>query len=309
MNKEAVLRLREPAAWVLAIAAALHVLGGLVPLLMGDGKFTHRALSETLDSGLIAGVALTALLATAVLLVIWGGTPTKAARTVVIIALAVFGVALLFGVIAWLAGLVAGGESVTIGDREISSGGFSADTKLAAFLYGAAKLAVLGVGAWFTFTVFQALQPARPQMPQAGYGEYGGYQQGQQGQQQYDPQQYQQQAGYQQPVEGQGQQYQQPAEGQAQQYQQQQYQQPQQGGYQQQPGYQQPQQGGYQQPQQGGPSLEDESAGEWTRAYGGGAGQQPQQPQPGYGQPGYGQQEQQGPENGGDWYRDNRPPQ
>ncbi|SEF97243.1 hypothetical protein SAMN04489712_102670 [Thermomonospora echinospora] len=303
MNKEAVQRLREPAAWVLSIAAALHVLAGLVMLFMGKlvggEKFTGRAMSETLQWGMVSGITVPALLVVAVLLVTWGGTPTRQARTIVMTALGVSGAALLFGVIAWLAGLVA--------DTGGAEG--AAAVKLAAFLFGAAKLAVLGVGAWFTFTVFQSLQPARPAQPmQQGYPDYG-YQQGQQPYQ----------GGYQQPVEGQHsqQQYQQP------QYDPQQYQQSSQGGYQQpqqsggyqqpqQGGYQQPQQGGYQQPQQpqqpqqqGGQSLEEESAGEWTRAYGGG-GQQEQQ---GYGQQGHGRPEQPGPENGGEWYRDSRPSQ
>lgn len=292
MNKEAVQRLREPAAWVLSIAAGLHVLAGLVMLFMGKlvggEKFTGRAMLETLQWGMVSGITVTALLAVAVLLVTWGEAPTRQARTIVMVALGVFGAALLFGVISWLGGLVA------------NTGGAegSAAVKFAAFLFGAAKLAVLGVGAWFAFTVFQSLQPARPAQPmQQGYPDYG-YQQGQQSYQQ---------GGYQQQVEGQHAQqpYQQPQYD-PQQYQQGGYQQPQQP--QQQGGYQ-PQQGGYQQPQQpqqhGGQSLEEESAGEWTRAYGGGS----QQPPQGYGQQGYGSQGQQGPENGGEWYRDSRPPQ
>ena len=102
-------------------------------------------------------------------------------------------------------------------------------------------------------------------------------------------------AGPQEPQYGQ-QQYGQP------QYGQQQYGQPQQYGqqdYQQQYGAQS---GGYQagqSGQQGQQPAADEEMGEWTRAYGGsGSGQDPQGTQPA---PGQGEQ-------GGDWYRDNRPP-
>jgi len=272
VNKEAIQRLREPAAWVLTIAAGLHVLAGLVMLLagryLGGGTFTLRAMTETLQLGLITGVAVTVILVVAVLLATWEPA-AKQARTIVLAALGVFGVALAFGVISWLAGLVA------------DTGGVegAAVAKFSIFLYGAAKLAVMGVGAWFVFTVFQGMKPAAPApQVQQGYPDYG-YQQGGYPQ---PPQ-----AGYQQPQQGN--------------YVHSQYQQPQQG-YPQPPqaGYQQPQQGPYQQPQQGGQSLEEESAGEWTRAYGGGQQQSA---------PGYGQQEQQGPENGGEWYRDSRPQQ
>ncbi|WP_119728682.1 hypothetical protein [Thermomonospora amylolytica] len=294
MNKEAVQRLREPAAWVLVGAAAAHVLAGLVVLLFEEGKFSYRALSETVTGSLVSSIGLAALLVTAVFLAAWRDTPGKQARTVVIAALAVFGVALLFGALAWAAGLLAGGESVEIGGREITTGEVSGTSKLAAFLYGVAKLAVLGVGAWFTFTVFQSLQPARPVPPmQQGYPGYGyqqgGYQQpGVEGQAaappaqpQYDPQQYQQ---YQQPQQYDPQHYQQQG-------------QPPQQGY---------QQGGYQ--QQGGQSLEEESAGEWTRAYGGGQDPAPgSQGSQGYGQqPGYGPPGQSPEAGGGEWYRDNR---
>ena len=285
VNKEAVQRLREPAAWVLVGAAAAHVLAGLVVLFLGDGKFTYRALGETAGGDLFSGIGLTALLVTAVFLVAWRETPGGQTRTVVIAALAVFGVALLLGALSWLAGLLAGGESVEVYGQEITAGGVSGVTKLAAFLYGLAKLAVLGIGAWFVFTVFQGLQPGRGASPmQQGYPGYGypqgGYQQpGVEGQaaappaqpqydpQQHRPQQYDPQQGYQQPQQ-----------------------------------YQAPQQG-YQ--QQGGQSLEEESAGEWTRAYGG--GQDPSQgsqgggygPQQGYGSPG-------SDAGGGDWYRNNQ---
>ncbi|MEV4670498.1 hypothetical protein AB0K34_02475 [Actinomadura sp. NPDC049382] len=305
MNKEAVQRLREPAAWVLLAAAGLHLLAGLISLLGGDGTFTGRALGET-RGGTFLQIALVGILVLAVLLVTWGETPTPQARTITMGALGVLGGIVLFGVIAWLSGMLADSEYT------------SAVTKLSAFLEGAGKLAVVGAGGWFVFTVFQGMQPARPKAQpqmQPGYPDFG-YQQGQQGQQgqqqfgqpqQYGQQQDYQQQGYEQQQYGQ-QQYQQygqqqpGAEGQqaAQQYGQQQYGQPQQYGQQdyQQYGAQGGYQAGQQQPQNQQPAA-DEEMGEWTRAYGGSGGDQgPQGTQPA---PPQGEQ-------GGDWYRDNRPP-
>ncbi|TYK53488.1 hypothetical protein [Actinomadura decatromicini] len=305
MNKEAVQRLREPAAWVLLASAGVQLLAGIISLLGDDGSFTYRALLETLG-GTFLQIGIVGLLVLAVLLATWE-TPTPQGRTITMGALGVLGGMALFGVICWLSGMLADSEAA------------NSVTKLSAFLVGAGKLAVLGVGGWFVFTAFQRLQPPRPQMPQG----YPGYQQGQPGQpvqpgqpgydqqgygqqgydqQGYGQQQYQQyqQYGQQQPgAEGQ-QQYDPQAYGQ-QGYGQQQYgQQYYQGGAGQQAGQQ-----GYeqQQPQQQ-PSEQDEM-GEWTRAYGGsGQEQGPQGTQPAPPQQGGGDR----PEDSGDWYRDNRPP-
>ncbi|MGI5419625.1 hypothetical protein [Actinomadura luteofluorescens] len=310
MNKEAVQRLREPAAWVLLAAAGVHLLAGIISLLGGGGSFTLRALGQTND-GTFLQVAMVGLVALAIALTTSGAAPTPQARTITMGALGVLGGIGLFGVICWLSGMLANSDYA------------GAVTKLTTFLVGAGDLAVVGVGGWFAFTVFKGMQPPRPQpqmQQQGGYPDFG-YQQGQPGQQQYGQQQYGQpaQPGYEQQQYQQYPQYgQQAGEGQQpaqpgyeqqqygqQQYGQQQYGQPAQPGYDQ---HGQPQeyqqyggQGGYQQgPQQGQPPAEQEDMGEWTRAYGGGSGQDPQgtQPAPPQG----------GDQEGGDWYRDNRPP-
>ncbi|WP_026403641.1 MULTISPECIES: hypothetical protein [Actinomadura] len=313
MNKEAVQRLREPAAWVLLAAAGVHLLAGIIRLLGGNGNFTSRAYDESVG-GVFTEVYIVAMVVLAVLLTTWG-TATRQARNITMGALGVLGGILLFGVISWLGGMLAEGPDSIY--------------KLTTFLIGAAKVAVMGVGIWFVLTVFQGMQPARPKAQpqmQQGYPDFG-YQQGPPGQPQ--PGQFGQPGqpgGY--PQQGQPQQYQQfgqpgqtgqPApQGEQPQQQfgqpQQQYGQPQQYGqqpgqpgqpqYGQQPGYQQPGQ-----PGQTGPGAQNEDEmGEWTRAYGGGSqpapeqgpqGTQPAPPQPG----------EQRPEDGGDWYRDNRPPQ
>ncbi|MFI0357220.1 hypothetical protein [Actinomadura sp. 9N407] len=323
MNKEAVQRLREPAAWVLLAAAGVQLFAGLIELVAGGGDnsggFKYRAYAE-ISTGFFTQVSTVALVALAVALAaVLGPAPTRQARNIIMGALGVLGGMALFGVVSWLASLLV--------DSRYAGGG----EKLAVFLFGASKLAVIGIAGWFVFAVFQAMQPARPkgqaQMPQGGYPDFG-YQQGQQPQQQFgqpqpgqqygEPQPGQQQFGQQASQPGYGQQpYQPGAEGQqAPQGYGQQPGQPQPG--QQQPGqpqfgqqqfgqpqqpqdYQQGQQYGQGAPQSGygqQPSGEsqEEGVGEWTRAYGGSGDQ-------GHGAP----QEEQRPEEG-DWYRDNRPP-
>ncbi|GLW61801.1 hypothetical protein Arub01_00450 [Actinomadura rubrobrunea] len=296
VNTEAVRRLREPAAWILVAAAGLQLLAGIIMLFIGGGNgFSARAYSEAAD-GFFTHVTVTGLAVLAVALTTWGQAPTPQARTIAMGALGVLGGVALFGVIVLLGALFVDSTIVTAG------------SKLAVFLYCAAKLAVAAAGGWFVFTVFQGVQPARPQgvaqMPSA-YPGYG-YQQGQPlqpGQAAGQPGQQPYAQPYQQPYQ---QQYGQPGYGQ-----QQQYGQPQ--GYQQggvQQGQQYGQGGGFQQPSQEASqqSSSGEDVGDWTRAYGGGgAGQEGHSA----GQTGYGSQQQgeQRSDEGGDWYRDNRPSQ
>ena len=298
MNKEAVQRLREPAAWALVASAGLQFLAGLVMLLTGGGKtvrlptgdevstgtpFTARAFTELTSGQLFTSIALVGLLVLAVLLAVQGEQPTAQASTIVMIALGVIGAVAFVTVIVWIGSLVSDAPTMA---------------KFAAFLYGVAKLAVIGVGGWFIWTVFQGLQPARPAPQQApGYPDYG-YQQGQQpygygqegqqapGQQGYD---HSQQAYYQQqPYQQQGQQAQNGQQVQGQ---------PVQG--QQQPGYQQ------QYPQHQYPPQDE--AGQWTQAYG--SGEDPRYAQDHGRQQGYGQQypqPEQRDEGDQNWYRDDR---
>jgi hypothetical protein len=244
VEKDALQRFREPAAFALIGAAGLQLLAGLVTLLGGDGSFSLKALSEAQSFGYFTGLSVAVLALAAVLLVTRGESPSSQAKIVVMIALGVLGVALLFGVITTLASLFAGGGGVALPDGRVV-GGLSVpfSTKLTAFLYGVSKLAITGMVGFFTFTVFQGMQPAKPAAAPGGLQQ--GYQQ--YGQQGYDPQQYPQQ-----------------------QYGQQGYD-PQQYPQQQQPYGQQPY--GQQPPAQPGQQPE---AGGWTQQYGG--EQQQQQP-------------------------------
>lgn len=307
MNKEAVQRLREPAAWALVASAGLQFLAGIVMLLTGGGgetvslpggrevstpgtPFTVRAFTELTGSQLFTSVTIIGLLALAVLLVVQGEQPTAQARTVTMVALGVIGAIALFTVIVWISSLISDAPTMA---------------KFAAFLFGVAKLAVIGIGGWFILTVFQTLQPARPvQQPGAvppGYPAEYGYQQGQPygygtegqpAQQGYDQGQPAQQ-GYDQGQQAYYQQQQQGYPQQGQQYPQQQY--PQQG-----------QQQGY--PQQGQQPEGEGDAGQWTQAYGSDDPRYAQAQEYGR-QQGYGQQytqPEQRDEGDQNWYRDDR---
>lgn len=286
MNKD-VQRLREPGAWVLLGSVALQILSGLIGLLFGRGRlpFTLQAFQYVSADQFFTGVTATGLVVVAVLLATrLGGPPTPQARNVVLGGLIVLGVAALLDVICMLAGLGAGGlDTGVLLDSALTA-------KITMFLYGLAKLAVLGVGGYYVLHVYQsfgpATQPGAQYPPQQGWGQPGGQPQygppayaphqqqlvyGQPPQQQYPPQGYVR-APYGQPGYGQ---LGQPQPGQPQSGQ------PQQGARPPMP--QQPPSGPLAAPQpphsDGPPSApqptvpqsseSDELEGEWTRAYGG----------------------------------------
>jgi hypothetical protein len=199
VNKD-VQRLREPGAWVLLGSVALQILAGLIGLLFGGGRlpFTFQAFQYVSADQFFTSVTLVGLVVVAVLLVTrLGGGPTPGARNIALAALIILGVTALANIVCMLAGLGAGG---------LSSGVLldsAATAKLTMFIYGIAKLAVLAVGGFYAFTVYQsfAAQPGMP-YPQPGYGQppygqpaYGPPPQqqqmyGQPPQQQYPPQGY-----------------------------------------------------------------------------------------------------------------------
>jgi hypothetical protein len=263
VNTEALQRLREPAAFALLGAAGLQLLAGLISL-FSDGRFTWGAFAETAGYGLFTNLHLTLAVVGVVLLVTHGG-PTPQARTIVTAALGVVGVALLFGVISLLGGLVTEG-----------AGGAA---KAAMFFWGVSKLVLCGGAGYFVFLNFKSMQPARP-LQGVGGQVYGAPQYGAPDPyaQQYPPQDVgypQQQYGqYGAPDPyGQPQQGQQPDYGQAPQYGQ-----PSDYGQQQpsQPDYGQPPQYGQPQPgQQYGQPQPD--PGQWTQQFGESPSAPPQQ--------------------------------
>jgi hypothetical protein len=159
-------RLREPGAWVLLGSVALTVISGLIGLLFSKVPFTIQAFNIASSDGFFSGVALVGVVVVAVLLVTrLGGGPTRQARTVALAALIVLGVVALLDLVCVLAGLGAGGAGILLD---------SATAKIAMFLYGIAKLAVVGVGGFWIFTVYQAFAPApAPQYPGQGFGPPG----------------------------------------------------------------------------------------------------------------------------------------
>lgn len=200
MNKD-VQRLREPGAWVLLGSVALQIISGLIGLLFSGDRlpFTYKAYSYVNADTFFTGVTLTGLVVIAVLLVTrLGGGPTRQARNVTLAALIVLGVVALLNIVCMLAGLGAGDSTAgLLLDSAVSA-------KFTMFVYGLAKLAVIGVGGYWILTVVQSFSPAPqmgPQYPQQGYGQpygqpgYGPPQQqppvyGQAPQQQYPPQGY-----------------------------------------------------------------------------------------------------------------------
>lgn len=213
MNNDAVLRLREPGAWVLLGSAVLYLVGGLIELLFNsDVPFTFRAFNLVNGDQFFAGVTVVALVVLAVLLAArWGGAPTPQARNIALTGVVVLGAIGVIDALSTLAGLAAGSDH----------GGIVLDVSLAAkvamFLYGVAKLGVLAVGGYYVFSVFQSFGPAADPrtgpFPQQGYPQqppygghpqqrqppYGGAPYGQQAQPPYPPPPPPQQGHYQQP--------------------------------------------------------------------------------------------------------------
>ncbi|MCO6004849.1 hypothetical protein NE236_07640 [Actinoallomurus purpureus] len=243
MNNDAAQRLREPGAWVLLGSVFLQLVSGLISLFTGSGGtgFTYRAYNFVAYDNFFTAVAIVGLVVVAVALTSrLGGAPTPQARNVALAGAILLGAIALFEVIAILAGLAAGaGSPGVILDVAVSA-------KLAMFLYGIAKLAVVGVGAFYAFSTFQSFapRPVAPQYPQQGYGQPASP---------YGPA-YGQQQPYAQPQAPYGQPQSQQSYGQQPPFPQQGYGQP---GYPQQPPAQ---------PSSGQPAGQSE--GEWTRAYG-----------------------------------------
>ncbi|GAB3665423.1 hypothetical protein GCM10027589_30000 [Actinocorallia lasiicapitis] len=268
MSKEALQKLREPAAFALLGAAALNILAGLVAL-FGIGGFTFNALEESVGYGHFTSLTVTVTAVLAVLFVTQFGDKTPQSRLIVIGALAVLAAGLLFGVVSLLAGLVA-----SAGSSYYDTG--VGNLKIVGFLTGAAKLAITGVAGYYVFLNFQALQPPRPAQMPGGLGSqvYGQQPPAPYGQQPGQPGQYNdpyQQVSPSQPQPGFG------------------------GGD---PYAQQPQQQGWSQPS---PSQPQPGYGQQPPGQYGQPQQQPQQP---YGQPQQpGQYGQQPPQDQGSWTR------
>ncbi len=203
MLTESAKKLRDPLALGLLGATALYLLAVISVLLNSDlaGKFANRA---ALTQGDFVNPVFVIITVAAVLLVAGIGEPSPMARTVVPAALGVQGLMLLFGVITLFASW--GVDLPDNPNAVLDIGGFAGITgagKITGTLAMLAYLAILGVGAFLTFTVFQGLPaPVKPQRQQQWGGQQWGQPQQQWGQPQQQwggqPQQQQQQWGGQQ---------------------------------------------------------------------------------------------------------------
>lgn len=201
MITDALKKFREIFAYVLLVVAALYVISGLSLLLkskddIGGLGFSGKA--ATFGYLFTHPVVIFCLIA-AVALVVGFGAVTKHARIVVLVALAIAGIALLLALVSWFSSF---GADDNFGSGPF--GGVLGAGKIVGILLGLAHLLLLGLTAWFAFTVFKALPKSAPQsatswgQPQ-GYGAAPGYGQPTWGQQDTG---YRQQQGWGQPQQG-----------------------------------------------------------------------------------------------------------
>jgi hypothetical protein len=192
---ESAKKLRDPLALGLLGATALYLVALLSVLLNGDlaGKFANRA---AMTQGEFVNPIFVVITVAAVLLVAATSEPSPMARVVVPAALGVQGIMLVFGLITWFAGY--GVDLPDNPNAVLDIGGFAGITgagKVVGTFAMLALLAIVGIGAFLTFTIFQGLPaPVRPQQQQQQWGQqqWGQQQWGQQPQQQWGQQQPQQ---------------------------------------------------------------------------------------------------------------------
>jgi len=209
--KDQTRRVRQPAAWLLLAGVTISVLVGLMAL-VSDG-FAAAANAGTLsvggsvagftlaDRAFVASLALTSVLLTAMAVVAVAlathvGEQVRDARKITLVAVTLQGIALLFGVLTWLAAL--GGPA-------------SGSAKLAFFLEGTVGIMVAAAGLFFSVVTLRSgeLQQGRPHaaphhpgLPRSAVrsaADHPGYGYGQQGGGQRYPGGYQPGSGYQVP--------------------------------------------------------------------------------------------------------------
>jgi hypothetical protein len=168
MVTDVVKRLRDVFAFALLGVAALYLLSALVLIFKSSQigePFSYRA---GLYEYLFTVPVLLLSLVGAVLLAAAFGEPSRHARVVVLAALAIGGLALLFGLICWVTSL--GSNGLRVGP------GFGiAQVKFASLALALAKLGLLALILLFAYSVFSRLpRNARASQqlwgPQAGYG-------------------------------------------------------------------------------------------------------------------------------------------
>jgi hypothetical protein len=167
MVTDVVKRLRDVFAFALLGVAALYLLSALVLVFKSSQigePFSYRAgLYEYLFTVPILLLSLVG----AVLLCAAFGEPSRRARIVVLAALAIGGLALLFGLICWATSL--GSDGLRVGP------GFGlAQVKFASLTLALAKLGLLALIVLFTYSVFSRL-PKSVRASQQAWGPKAGY--------------------------------------------------------------------------------------------------------------------------------------
>lgn len=168
MVTEAIKKVRDIFAYGLLAVAALYLISALSLLFKSEddvgldfsGKaavFGHMFAHPILVFSLLAAVALA----------IGFGGESKNARTVVLVALGIAGVALLLRLICWFSGF--GADD---GSGLEAFGGVLGAGKIVGILLGLADLLLLGLAAWFAFTALQSL-PKTSQSTATSWGQQG----------------------------------------------------------------------------------------------------------------------------------------
>jgi hypothetical protein len=167
MVTDVVKRLRDVLAFALLGVAALYLLSALVLIFKSSQigePFSYRAgLYEYLFTVPILLLALVG----AVLLAAAFSEPSRYARAVVLAALAIGGLALLFGLICWVTSL--GSDNLRVG-----SGLGLAQVKFASLTLALAKLGLLALVLLFAYSLFSRL-PRSVRAPQQPWGAPPGY--------------------------------------------------------------------------------------------------------------------------------------
>ncbi len=183
---EATKRHREMFAFGLLGVAALYFLSALSLLFksgddLGGAGFADKA---SLFGYVFTHPVLVIALFGAVALVTGFGENSKNARSVVLTALGLGALALVFGVICWLAAFGAESAGLSVFNGVVGAG------KVVGVFLGLAQLGFLGLATFYAFTAFQTFpKPVRAQQQQwgqqpPGWGQPGGYDQAQGAQQQ-----------------------------------------------------------------------------------------------------------------------------
>lgn len=179
MITQAAKKYRELLAFALLGVAALYFISAVSLLFKSEDDFAGAGFAErsAVVGYLFTHPILVVSLAAALALAVGFGEPSKIAKPVVLAALALGGLSLLFGLIAWFSSF---GADSGAGFEEVFNGVIGAGKVVGIFL-GLAQLLFLALVLFFAFTLLKAFPRASTSGQWAqpgGYGQQGGYPQG-----------------------------------------------------------------------------------------------------------------------------------